>query len=306
MHLYALLSDIHGNFVALMAVERDARAAAAEAGADLSFFCLGDVVDYGPQPNECVAWVQRHAAATVVGNHDLAAISARPPIDIDPQLWPIVIWTRRALSDVSRAAISEWPTTLSPAPFTLFHSSLVEVNGYIDNSRAAQMNLMCLTTNYGLYGHTHLQCSYIQDMPHPKLGLPRPAEVDLHALGTVTLPIDQWHDLPQGGLRALLNPGSVGQPRHHALLTAAGIPPDNRASYMLLREVAPGHWQFCFRRVAYHVAQTIDLLRALPWHDEAPAPTDDHPFARQLAETRANMPALLPRTVELLIAHLQE
>jgi predicted phosphodiesterase len=305
MRLYAVLSDIHGNFAALQAVERDARMIAAQDGASLSFLCLGDVVDYGPQPNECVAWVRSHADIVVIGNHDLAVLNDRPPIEIDPQLWPILIWTRHALDDASRAAIREWPLARVLPPFTLFHSSLVEANEYIDNTRSAQTNLVRLATDYGLFGHTHIQCYYTQDMPHPALGLPCPPGTDLQAPGVAAVAINQWHGMPGDGLRAIINPGSVGQPRRHALLTMAGVARDNQASYMLLREIAPGRWQARFQRVAYPVERSIALLRGLRWCDDGAGISGDHPFARQLAEVRANMHTLLPQTVEFLIAQLE-
>jgi putative phosphoesterase len=59
-----LVADIHGNWPAL-------RAVAAEAY-DLCL-CLGDLVDYGPDPAPCVAWVRDHARHAVRGNHDHGA-----------------------------------------------------------------------------------------------------------------------------------------------------------------------------------------------------------------------------------------
>ena len=81
--LYAVLSDIHANYQALLAVARDARALARrEDDGRVEFISLGDVVDYGPQPNECVAWVRRYASVTVQGNHDRVAAESliTPPI----------------------------------------------------------------------------------------------------------------------------------------------------------------------------------------------------------------------------------
>ena len=60
-----ILSDIHGNWPALEAV------LAAEPERDAVVFC-GDVVDYGPQPAECLRWVSKHAEYMVRGNHDNA------------------------------------------------------------------------------------------------------------------------------------------------------------------------------------------------------------------------------------------
>jgi diadenosine tetraphosphatase ApaH/serine/threonine PP2A family protein phosphatase len=74
--------------------------------------------------------------------------------------------------------------------------------------------------------------------------------------------LNQWQDMPVG--RAIFNPGSVGQPRHHAALRGLGGD-DNRASYMLLRR--NGRQQFQFRRVAYDFEKTIARLRSIRWPD---------------------------------------
>jgi putative phosphoesterase len=60
-----IISDIHSNYEALLAV------ANAEKNAD-QIWCLGDLVDYGPQPAEVVQWVRHHARLCVRGNHDFA------------------------------------------------------------------------------------------------------------------------------------------------------------------------------------------------------------------------------------------
>lgn len=303
--MYAVLSDIHANFAALEAVERDARSLAADADEDLAFLCLGDVVDYGPQPNECVAWMRRHTATVVVGNHDQAAITDDPPIDIDSKLWPILLWSREELHAEHKAAIATWPVVANLGPFTLFHSNRIDHNGYIDNPRSALDNLVQLPTIYGLFGHTHIACSYIHALPQPRLSLISSDPIDLRMHAATALATDQWHDLPSGRRRVLLNPGAVGQPRHHALLMAAGLGRDSRASYLLLRQVAHDRWQFCYRRVEYDVEGTVSLLRALRWNGGPAQPTDTHPFAQRLAAVRSNMDHALPATVELLVAQLR-
>ncbi len=71
MTLYAVFSDIHANFTALCAAADDARKAAKSLNDELFFLCLGDVVDYGPQPNECMQWIREQkdrVLAVVQGN----------------------------------------------------------------------------------------------------------------------------------------------------------------------------------------------------------------------------------------------
>jgi predicted phosphodiesterase len=129
--LYAIFSDIHANYAALRAAARDARAfAKREHYGQLEYISLGDVVDYGPQPNECVAWVGRNATIAVQGNHDLAAAEplTSPPIEFAPQHLPILLWTRSALSEPNRQALRLWGERLGASPlrlaFTPFHSDI--------------------------------------------------------------------------------------------------------------------------------------------------------------------------------------
>jgi predicted phosphodiesterase len=109
--LYAVLSDIHANYPALKAVEADAvNVARALDAQSLHFVVLGDVVDYGPQPNECMAWVEDHAEIVIQGNHDMEVMEPayKPPRTISSEYWPITIWTRAVLSREHRERIRGW------------------------------------------------------------------------------------------------------------------------------------------------------------------------------------------------------
>lgn len=303
MRLYAVLADIHGNYSALSAVAAEAQAIAAAEEGSLSFICLGDVVDYGPQPNECVAWVTANATTAVLGNHDLLAINDHVPIGVQRNLWPMLLWTRAALTPTTRAAMAAWQPEQRIPPFQIFHSSLTESDGYINTLVAANETLGRLKDPYGLFGHTHIQCSYFEAWPLPRLGLPGlVGETLAHA---EQVPLSEWQPLPSDGTRVLLNPGSVGQPRRHPLLTVQGSRIDYRASYLLIRESAPSHWDYRFQRTPYDLAITVKLLGELEWVEEDEVQvSEQHPLLRQIAETKSAMRSLLPVTVQYLIAQL--
>lgn len=322
MILYAVLADVHGNYPALQAVEADARRVARHEGNEqVHFICLGDVVDYGPQPNECMAWVHKHSSIIVQGNHDkaVAAPSRKAIYAIDPQYWPITLWTRRVLDSRHKDAIRTWrfqrvrPPGLEP--FTLFHGSLTwGDDGYIHHRRAAQENLARLITDYALFGHTHFQGYFVEDFDGITMSLTCPQEqMPQQTDGWRGMRVGIWEDLPIQGQRALFNPGSVGQPRRHALLVDAKVPRDHRAAYMLLQLNGNGRGHFQFRRVDYDVEQTVRRLRAIRWPEDVKSSTrgnsiykdgkdtalfSQDPLARQLDETLANMTQLLPRLVE--------
>src|SRR6185295_5262009 len=94
-----VVSDVHGNLAALEAV-------LAEAPAHDALWCLGDLVDYGAEPNQCIARLLELGARCVVGNHDQEASDG---------------WTDRTLSASSRAVLRALPAELRIGVATLRH-----------------------------------------------------------------------------------------------------------------------------------------------------------------------------------------
>ena len=326
MTLYAVLSDIHANYPALLAVARDARdIGRREDDGRVEFACLGDVVDYGPQPNECVAWVRRYAAVTLQGNHDRVAAEplGSPPMEIEANLWPILLWTRAELRDGHKQALRRWRhehgASALLAAFTPFHSDVDESDIYVDNPRAAGRSLQRLPTPYGLFGHTHVQGYYVQEGAEVRAALAWPGDLPANAasLPAQLVRAGEWFCLPGQEQRALLNPGSVGQPRQHRRLGGALLPRDYRAAYMLLRQRPDSRWEARFQRVDYPIAETIGLLRERARYDvfrsrvaalaargvDVAAPAG-HPFSSQLQETLDTMEIRLPTLVDRLIDQL--
>jgi len=94
---YLIISDIHSNLAALMAVLQDA-------GEFDAIWCLGDIVGYGPDPNQCVARLREYDHFSIAGNHDWAALGrlSLENFNIDARL--ANGWTYDELSGASRAA----------------------------------------------------------------------------------------------------------------------------------------------------------------------------------------------------------
>jgi len=271
--LYAIVSDIHGNFEALKAVEADARRIAD--GCELQFICLGDVVDYGPRPNECMDWVRQHATLTVLGNHDREATKplSSMPKGIGEQWWPITLWTRRALKAEHKAVISEWKSVKNPVTdlpgFTLFHSHLRYEDEYTESEGDAEENLEKMRTDYGVFGHTHLQGYFEADIGQVTRFFTCTGNRCVKGQdGWNPVDLDKWHPLPTHGIRALFNPGSVGRPRQHDVLKLARVNSDPKAAYMLMCFNGSGPGHFMFRRVPYDWHKTAKQLRQLRWHQE--------------------------------------
>jgi predicted phosphodiesterase len=183
----AVLSDIHGNLVALDAV-------LADLGTVDAIWHLGDVVGYGPDPNGVVQRLEAIGAIGVRGNHDAAATGGDEIDWFNPEAKAAMEWTRRTISASTRSWLADLPDRLVEADFTLTHGSPRDpIWEYITTTAVARANLAVLTTTYGLYGHTHHPMAWRDD--GERLDSIAPAH------GSV---------LGLDGRRALINPGSVG------------------------------------------------------------------------------------------------
>ena len=114
----AVVSDIHGNLHALRAV---LDAVAAE-GVD-ALWCLGDVVGYGPRPNECCAEVEGAASLCLVGNHDLGVLGRIPLAEFSDDAAAAARWSQSVLGAEARGFLERLPSMGSAEDVELFHAS---------------------------------------------------------------------------------------------------------------------------------------------------------------------------------------
>lgn len=223
-----IISDIHANLVAFEAVLDDA-------GEDYDFvWCLGDVVGYGPNPNECVELLRSMPHLCIAGNHDWAALGRLDISTFNADARRVVTWTREQLSRQSLAYLDALPTTFVLGDYTLAHGSPREpIWEYILDPLIAALNFPHFETPYCLVGHTHLPVIFRQISERG----------DCESM----LPdYDSPHQMNGG--REIINPGSVGQPRDSNPL----------ASYSLL-DVESGSWEH--RRVEYDVSEVQVRMR---------------------------------------------
>lgn len=186
----AVLSDIHGNLPALNAVLNELKPYDA-------IWQLGDVVGYGPQPNEVVERLAQENAAGVRGNHDSAAIGELETESFNDDARAAVEWTAEHIEPATRSWLASLPLRSVEEPFTLVHGSPRDpVWEYIFNASIARANMDAFETRYCFFGHTHI----------PSLFREAGARIE----GVQPAP-GASHEL--NGERLMLNPGSVGQPR---------------------------------------------------------------------------------------------
>ena len=195
----AVLSDIHANLRALDAIlERT--------GPVDAIWHLGDVVGYGPDPDAVVARLRERGALGVRGNHDLAAAGSDVIQEFNQDARAAMEWTRRVIRPETRDWLAGLPERLTIGAFSLVHGSQRDPTWeYIVAAPVAAANLAICPTDWGLFGHTHLPWAWLARGP---------AEGNPAERGRVEAREPAAGDTIQlAGRRALLNPGSVGQPR---------------------------------------------------------------------------------------------
>jgi predicted phosphodiesterase len=248
-----VLSDIHGNLVALETV------LSATEGKYDTVWCLGDIVGYGPRPNECVSLMRELATLCVMGNHDLAALG-HPEIDVEnfnPHARQAVLWTREMLTPENREFLTELPDEpVQPLEFQqllVTHASPREpVWEYVLTPNVAWDNFALFNQEICLVGHTHKPAIFRWRLYH---------EIDLEHTDAVTdnqllaevallqLPVGVEIALATNAEhRVILNPGSVGQPRDN----------DARAAYAIL-DLDRMTWRN--ERIPYAIELTQNQMR---------------------------------------------
>jgi predicted phosphodiesterase len=226
----AILSDIHANLVALDAVRADLPEID-------EVWVLGDIVGYGPQPNEVIDALQQMGARSVLGNHDGAAIGTVDPHDFNPDAARAIGWTVQVLDDNARAYLASLPEVRCAGELTGVHGSPRDpIWEYITSVELAAINLEAFETRFCLFGHTHLPIIFAERETTA-------GETQVEAI--VATPD---HSIELGSGRAMLNPGSVGQPRD-----------GNSASSYLLLDTDLGVAEF--RRVSYDIGRVQRLMR---------------------------------------------
>jgi diadenosine tetraphosphatase ApaH/serine/threonine PP2A family protein phosphatase len=211
----AVVSDIHANWDALEAVLDDLGGQ----GAVAEVVCLGDVVGYGPDPARCLEHVRSNGWLTLVGNHDRACTDPTVLGWFNADAAAAIRWSVEQLDSDQLDWLRGLPERAERPGLQLLHGSPRDpVYEYILDSQTAEDNLRLVGDSVCFHGHTHVPGVF--HVEH----------------GEVT------HDYQHGSLKvtgpALVNPGSVGQPRDG----------DPDASYGIWDSEASS---FEFRRVPY-------------------------------------------------------
>lgn len=234
----AIVSDIHGNLEALQAVLVDIESQKID-----EIYCLGDIVGYGPNPRECLDLVMDFEFC-ILGNHDQAALF--DPEGFSSGAERAIFWTRRQLESAddnieqADANIARWNflcqlhrTNCENGTMFVHGSARNPLNEYvfpedIYNSRKIE-KIFSMIQRYCFQGHTHVPGIFTEDCQFRS-----PEDID--------------YQYQLGEQKAMINVGSVGQPRDN----------DCRASYVILEDQA-----VTFRRLDYPLEQTVEKIYAV-------------------------------------------
>jgi diadenosine tetraphosphatase ApaH/serine/threonine PP2A family protein phosphatase len=223
----AVLSDIHANHLALDAVLDSL-------GTIDAIWHLGDVVGYGPEPDAVVDRLRSVGAIGVRGNHDAAATGGSEIDWFNPDARRAMEWTRRAISQGTRSWLAALPQRRTESGFVMVHGSPRDPTWeYVTSAPVARANLGAIEESFALHGHTHIPIVFCEDDGRIETIAPAPGS---------SFRLD--------GRRALINPGSVGQPRDG----------DPTASYLV---VDTERGDCTWHRVAYDIGAVQDRMATL-------------------------------------------
>lgn len=214
-----IISDIHANLTALDSV-------LLAAGEFDAVWCLGDLVGYGPDPNEVIHRIRELPGLNcIIGNHDAAAMNQIDSSAFNLEARQAVSWTQNTLTEDSLTFLKSLPEKIVLDQVTLSHGSpRYPVWEYLLDTRTAAHSFSYFDTSFCFVGHTHLPAIYILDNNHelPQLSIPEP---------------DKCIELTY---RSIVNPGSVGQPRDR----------DPRAAFAMYDSI---NHTWCYQRVEYDI-----------------------------------------------------
>jgi diadenosine tetraphosphatase ApaH/serine/threonine PP2A family protein phosphatase len=174
---YAIFTDIHANLEALEAVLGKIDELAQEKPVDQIWF-LGDLVGYGPNPNECIVKLRERTDVIIAGNHDWAAVGKIDLEDFSEAARISAEWTAAQLTEEHRMFLMGLPERIEKGDFLLVHGSPYgPLWEYLTSEVLAERSFQQFTNRYCLVGHTHVPVIFLQ--PDTVANAPtRPLEPD--------------------------------------------------------------------------------------------------------------------------------
>ncbi len=223
----AIVSDIHGNLPALNEVMKDIKKNFSHVDLKVN---LGDTVGYGAFPNECVEIVRDEFDVNIMGNHDYAACDYMDYSFFNPFAREAIDFTKEHMLVENKKFICDLPLTYEMDNIVFVHSSPVFPDNwsYILTKDAANVVFLMLEKDFAFIGHSH----------YPTVFIKTPKEVKRIYAEKIVF---------KKGEKAIINVGSVGQPRDH----------DHRACYAIFDTEKK---ELTYRRLEYDIPKAKEAI----------------------------------------------
>lgn len=207
-----IISDIHANLEALEATFRRID----EINPD-KILCLGDIIGYGPNPNECVKIVKNKVDISLSGNHEYGVLGRTDLQSFNENARIACEWTKKVLSDENLAYIKNLPVSVVDEDILLVHSTPINPErwDYIFTARDALYQFMEFSEPLCLVGHTHVPVCFGER-------------------GTCVF-TDGGLLFLKEGTKYIINFGSVGQPRDYDPRASFGVIDTEERKIQLIR-----------------------------------------------------------------------
>ncbi len=201
---YAIISDVHGNLEAFLAVIE----AIKEEKVDKCLF-VGDIVGYGANPRECIAELKKLKCLAVAGNHDWGAVELSPIENFNSCAKEAIQWTMEQLSEKDKEFLKKLLLVQTTDDITLVHSTLLnpEKWEYVHSTFQAHKSMELQKTSVLFAGHSHTPITFFEP---------------LQTKGPIKISKEETIQIEEG-YKYFINVGSVGQPRDSEPKACYGI-----------------------------------------------------------------------------------
>lgn len=226
---YGILGDIHSNLSALETVLEHLDREVVDV-----LISVGDVVGYGAAPRECIEILRHREVVTVKGNHDAACVGELDERYFNPYAREAVAWTRGVIDRRDAAWLRSLPLTIELEHCQVAHGTIhqPELFDYVLSTTDADASLDVMTRPVGFVGHSHIPIALLRFAEAPnRTAYTTESEIDL-----------------SDAVRALINVGSVGQPRDE----------EPRSAYALYDSERRQAW---IRRCSYDIDREAARIR---------------------------------------------
>lgn len=221
--IYGVFSDIHSNMEALNVV--------LDFFADFDvdgYICCGDMVGYGPEPNEVVERLRKlKNLFAIIGNHDLAVLGLMDVEWFNPYAKAAALWSRDVLTPEARQWLENLTAKIDHKEFSMVHGTPRKPpEEYLLSAAQFKDNIPLVHVWPLFVGHSHMPLCFRLNKDEP--------------LGIETMILEDHQQIevqrmPYGIVPTAFNPGSVGQPRDQDKRAACGLYDSEKQTFRIIR-----------------------------------------------------------------------